>query len=114
MRIESFSFGTITIEGQKYSRDVLLLPPRVIAGWWRKEGHRLDTADLAEAIAYHPDTLVVGTGASGMMRVPESTVRDIESTGAKVEVFPTDKACERFNGLMEIGEKVAAAFHLTC
>jgi hypothetical protein len=114
MRIESFSFGSITIDGENYGNDVILLPPRVISSWWRKESHQLGVTDLAEVLSYHPDTLVVGGGVSSMMRVPESTIMELDSAGIRVEVFPTDQACDRFNRLLEEGKKVAGAFHLTC
>jgi hypothetical protein len=114
MRIETFSFGTITIDGEDYRNDLVLLPPRVISGWWRKEGHKLSIEDLAEAIAYQPDVLVVGNGFSCMIRVPKSIIRDMESSGLRVEVFTTDQACHRFNALTEEGQKVAGTFHLTC
>jgi len=114
VRIDSFSFGSITIDGEDYVHDLLLLPPRVISGWWRKEGHSVSVRDLAQVTAYHPEILVVGTGVPGMMRVPESTIRDMESTGIKMEVYPTQQACSRLNNLLEKEEKVAGALHLTC
>jgi hypothetical protein len=114
MRIESFSFGSITIDGEIYGNDVVLLPPRVISSWWRKEGHRLSLTDLAEVLEYQPDAIIVGSGVSNMMKVSESTIRDVESAGIRVEVLPTAQACKRFNRLIEKGEKVAGAMHLTC
>jgi len=113
VRIEEFKFGSVKIDGQSYHNDVAVLPPRVM-DWWRKEGHRLLTKDLAEGLAYQPSTLIVGTGVSGQMWVPEETVSDMESTGIKLEIMTTDKACERFNELFAVGNKVAAALHLTC
>lgn len=114
MRIDKFSFGSITIDSVQYGSDLLLLPPRVISSWWRREGHRLAVDDLAEVIAYRPDVLVVGCGVSNMMKVPESTIRDMESTAIRVELYVTPEAIERFRELEEKGEKVAAALHLTC
>jgi hypothetical protein len=114
MRIDSFSFGSINIEGENYVKDVLLLPPRIISPWWREAGHRLGLRDLSEVLKYRPDSLVVGTGVSGMMNVPDSAIKELESAGIRVETFTTDKACERFNKLMERGKKVAGAMHLTC
>lgn len=114
MRIESFSFGSINIAGENFARDVLLLPPRVLSPWWRKAGHRLVLMDIYEVIKYRPDSLVVGTGFSGMMKVPDSTIKDLESAGIVVEIFPTGKACDRFNELVEKRKRVAGAFHLTC
>ena len=114
MKIEKFSFGSITMDGENYASDVMILPPRVIASWRREAGHRLGMSDLSEVLKYCPDSLLVGTGVSSMMKVPDSVIRDVESAGIRVEILSTDKACDRFNELMEKGEKVAGAFHLTC
>ncbi len=114
MKIDSFSFGSITIDGHVYGGDLILVPPRIISSWWRREGHRLTMDDLAEVMVYHPEVLVVGRGVSNMMQVPQSTIRDMESTGTRVEILSTPEACHRFNELMEKGEKVAGAMHLTC
>ncbi len=114
MKIEKFKFGSIKIDGRIYGSDIVVLPPRVMSSWWRKEGHRLNTIDLAEVLAYRPSILIIGTGISGQMWVPEETKDDMESTGVILEIMTTDKACDRFNHLVVEGEKVAAAMHLTC
>ncbi len=114
MRIDYFHFGSMTIDGEKYGNDLILLPPTVISSWWRKDSHRLAVDDLAEVVAYRPDALIVGSGVSNMMQVPPSTIRDMESAGIRVEILPTPEAVERFNVLMEQGEKVVAVMHLTC
>jgi len=51
----AFFFGSITINGEEYSNDVVLLPPRIVSTWWRREGHRLKVDDLTEVVAYRPD-----------------------------------------------------------
>ncbi|UCF87876.1 MAG: Mth938-like domain-containing protein [bacterium] len=114
MIIESFHFGSITIDSVIYGSDVIILPPRVLSSWWRREGHKLAVDDLVEVIAHRPDVLLVGCGVSNMMKVPESTIRDLESNGIRVEIYSTPEAIERFRDLEEKGEKVAAALHLTC
>jgi hypothetical protein len=114
MRIDDYRFGNITIDGRSYEKDVLLLPPRVLSPWWRKQGHRLDVADLDEVLAHAPEVLVVGSGAHGGMKVPGATVTRLESVGIGVEVAPTEQACRRFGELLADGRRVAGAFHLTC
>ncbi len=114
MHIDSFSFGSITVDGVEHSSDLLLLPPRIIKSWWRKEGHRLAIEDLAEVITYRPEALLVGCGVSSMMQVTPSTISDLKSFGITVEILPTEEAVRRFNALSEMREKVAAALHLTC
>jgi hypothetical protein len=113
MRIEHYSFGSITIEGKVYTSDMIIYPDRVDASWWRKEGHYLQKADLADIVAAKPELLIVGTGAHGVMAVPESTIAFLESHHINVLVEKTDNAVELFNNQPK-SKKVIAALHLTC
>ena len=113
MRIEHYSFGKITIDGKTYTSDVIIYPERVDSSWWRKEGHSLHIVDLKGVIDEKPEILVVGTGYSGMMVVPEETISYLRSKGVEVQVARTEKAVEFFNKLSK-DKKVIAALHLTC
>jgi hypothetical protein len=113
MMIDSYDFGRITINGKRYSTDLLVFPDKVKTGWWRKEGHRLQITDLKEVLEAKPEVLVVGTGYSGMMNVPPETRKYIESEGIKLIVQKTAEACQTFNQLIE-SRKIVAALHLTC
>ena len=113
MKIERYSFGSITIDGRTYTSDVIIYPERVDASWWRKEGHNLNIADLTDVLKAKPDVLVVGTGSPGLMKVPKETLSHLESQGIEVHVSLTAKAVDLFNNLQS-ERKVIAAFHLTC
>lgn len=114
MVIESYAFGKIVIDGQIYERDVILTRDRVWDGWWREEGHRLSIADLGQAFTTDPEILVVGTGSFGFMRVPDETRKEIERRGIELHVLPTGKAWALYNQIESQGQRVVAAFHLTC
>ncbi len=64
-RIEGYRFGRVLIDGAEQTRDVIVLPERVLTGWRRADGHRLVLADLADVIEELPERLLVGTGAYG-------------------------------------------------
>lgn len=113
MKITHYSFGKITVDGKTYTSDVIIYPGRVDASWWRKESHYLQAADLTEVINAKPDILVIGTGYSGVMVVPEETARFVRSKGIEIRVERTEKAVELYNNLQE-GKVVIAALHLTC
>ena len=113
-KIESYEFGRIVIDGREYRADVLVLPERVVADWWRLEGHSLAPEDLRDVVAAKPKILVVGTGAYGVMSVPGDTVTHLEGRGIKIEAYDTATAVRRYNDLVAAGEAVAAALHLTC
>jgi hypothetical protein len=53
--IDSYSFGQIAINGQKYTSDVIVFPDRVQGDWWRDEGHELNLKDITGIINVNPD-----------------------------------------------------------
>jgi hypothetical protein len=112
-RIESYRFGRIVVDGQVHTRDVIILPDRVIGGWWRKEGHALHTEDLRAVFEAAPEVLVVGQGATGMMRVTEEARQALQAAEIELVASSTQEAIEVYNRLCE-KRAVAAALHLTC
>ncbi len=114
MHIDDYSFGHMTVDGQAYEKDLILLPDRVRANWWRDEGHRLSPADLEDVFEARPDVLVIGTGAHGVMRVPPETKRAVEEAGIELVAEKTGRAVERYNELAGSDRRVAGGFHLTC
>jgi hypothetical protein len=114
MHIDSYQFGKIVINGTAYGSDCLILGGSVHANWWRKQGHLLAVEDLQRILAAGPEVLVVGCGASGLMKISEDTRQTLQQEGIELIALDTHKAVARFNELAEKGENVAAALHLTC
>ena len=111
--IDSYSFGKIVIDGKTYTSDVILYPDKVDESWWRKDGHLLQKEDLIDVIQYNPEVLIVGTGAYGLMKVPDETKQFLEAKEIELIAEETGKAYKTYNELKE-KRKVIAAFHLTC
>ncbi len=111
--IDSYDFGEIVIDGRRYTSDVIIYPDRVEGEWWRREGHVLTTDDLKHVLVFKPDVIVVGTGYSGIMRVPLDTEKLIRSKGIELIIEPTTRAWQTYNQLCP-GRKVIAMLHLTC
>jgi len=114
MHIDSYQFGKIVIDGIDYSSDCIILGDTVHSNWWRKQAHSLSEEDLQAVIAAKPSVLIVGCGASALMKVPEETRRALQEHNIQTEALDTHKAVERFNELSQAGVNVAAALHLTC
>lgn len=114
MLIEKYSFGSINIEGIIYKKDVIIFPERIYSPWWREKGHSLSISDLKEVISYNPEMLIIGTGAYGVMDVPNSTIEFLQDNGIEAKVFNTKEAVNFFNKEIEIGKNVVACLHLTC
>ena len=111
--IETYRFGHIEVDGKSYSKDVIIYPGRVYCPWWREEGHELRIGDIKEALDEKPDLLVIGTGKSGIMKVPDTVKQQIEKRGIQLFAAPTDKSVDYYNR-HHISKKVIAALHLTC
>ncbi len=114
MHIDSYQFGKIVIEGKSYSSDCIILGDSVQSDWWRKQGYSLSAKDLKDVIAAKPSVLIVGCGASGLMKVPDETRQVLQEHDIRLEALDTAKAVERFNELSQTGVDIAAALHLTC
>jgi hypothetical protein len=111
-RLSGYSFGRIEVDGKEHTKDLVVLPERVVAGWWRRDGHSLVIEDLREVLGDLPERLIVGTGASGRMRPDPGAIDELRSRGIEVEVLPTDRAVARYGELDP--RRAAAALHLTC
>lgn len=115
MKIDSYKFGRIVIDGKEYSKDLIIFPNRVNENWFRKEGHKLCLEDISEIFKNKGEnfTLIIGTGYNGLMQVPEEVINEIKARGVYVVIKTTNEAVKIFNE--KVGkEKVIAALHLTC
>ena len=112
MYINSYRFGEIVIDGEKYSNDVLIVGDKII-NWWRKEGHLLQVEDLGEVWKYKPEVLIIGRGAYGVMNIEKEVPLKCQDMDIKIISGKTDKAVKEFNN-MEAYKKIACGLHLTC
>ncbi len=111
-RLADYSFGRLTVDGQEETKDVIVLPDRVVRGWWRRDGHSLVLEDLADVLDELPRRLIVGTGADGRMRPDPRALEQLRERGIEVEAMPTGDAVQRYGELDR--RSTAAALHLTC
>lgn len=111
-RLEEYSFGRLTVDGQEQRRDLIVLPDRVVSNWSRREGHSLAMADLDEVVDELPERLVLGVGAHSQLRPDPAVIAALERRGVQVECLPTDAAVRRYGEREE--RRTAAALHLTC
>ncbi|MGD9048817.1 MAG: MTH938/NDUFAF3 family protein [Anaerolineae bacterium] len=112
-QIEDYRFGRIVVDKQVHTKDLIILPDRIVGGWWRSEGHRLLPEDLESVLEARPAVLVVGKGAYGRLTVAAQTRRTLEEAGIELIAQSTKKACQTYNQL-RLQQPVAAALHLTC
>ncbi|GAG30651.1 unnamed protein product [marine sediment metagenome] len=114
MRIDSYSFGVMKVEGTEYRTDLIVFPDRVRPNWWRRQGHSLAVEDLDDVLVFKPEVLVIGRGASGLMEIPASIEKVLQEKGIELIAKNTGQAWGIFNEQIEKGRRAVGAFHLTC
>ncbi len=112
--IDSYSFGTIVIDGTKYSKDIIIYPDgHVQQSWWRKSGHRLCVDDISELIEQKPEIIIIGMGSPGLM-VPEKSLKEfLQKKGITITAVPSETAVKKYNNICD-KKRTGACFHLTC
>ncbi len=111
--IDSYQFGLIVVKGRKHTSDVIILPDRARDNWRRKTGYQLCLNDIGGVMAENPGALVVGTGASSLMKVLPEVEQGVETEDIKLIVEATDKACHTYNRICH-SQRAVAALHIIC
>jgi len=114
LRVESYGFGRIRIDGKTYHEDLIILPNKVLESWRRAKGHELRLDDLRDVLEADIDCLIIGTGYYGMVRVLDEVIEYFKERGVEVIIKPSREACETYNEQVDAGRRAALALHLTC
>jgi len=112
MHIDAYHFGEIVIDGKSYLHDVSCHPKGIQANWFRREGHGLALGDIGALLDRNCKTLIVGTGASGMMHVLPEVVDLCHKAGIELITHATAEAVKHYNSADPA--TTVGAFHLTC
>jgi hypothetical protein len=119
--IKEYRFGSITIDGKVYNHDVEVRWTGEVLKWQRKESHIIDVEDVKGAVEQNPDTIIIGTGESGVAKVTEEARDFILEKGIKLIIDKTEEAVKTFNVINEESKKeegeqskVIGLYHLTC
>jgi hypothetical protein len=115
MRFESFSFGSIRIDGITYEHDVVIdrgevrkrkkKPSRKF-----RDGIGHTPLSIEEGIPWHCRRLVIGTG-TGALPVMDEVQREAERRKIELVVVPTARAIEL---LKQQSADTNAILHVTC
>jgi len=111
--IDNYTFGKFVIKGKEYDSNVILLGKTVQAAR-HLPGHELKLDDFIPLVEYKPGYIIIGTGAYGVVKVPQEIVDFIEQKGIRLIIEKTGEACQTYNALLKEGKKVAAFLHNTC
>ena len=114
MKIDSYKYGQIVVNGITYTSDIVIYHDRVDPHWSRHEEHRLIPADITDALNAQPDVLIIGTGYAGVLIVPKEIAAHIAAQGIEVLIEKTSKAVELYNSFQGTKKYAIAALHIAC
>jgi hypothetical protein len=117
-RIDRTKFGSITIEGITYSHDVIIRPDGQVKKRKKKlsksiygTSHILSLDEAKYIYSKKAQTLIIGTGHFGRVRLSEEAADFFDRMGYEVKRLPTPEVVPLWNKLK--GEAVGL-FHVTC
>ena len=116
MDFESFSFGSIQIDGVVYEHD-LVIDRGEIRKRTKKASKEYQAAyghtplSVREDIPWHCRRLVVGTGAEGALPVMDEVRKEADRRHVELLSLPTAEATAILNAS---GRATNAILHLTC
>jgi hypothetical protein len=115
MHFDKFSFGTLEIDGNTYTKDVVIDRGKVhkrkkaASRKFRDEfGHT--PLSNKEEIPWNCKSLVIGTGIYGRLPVMDEVTLEAKRRHVKLIIVPTSEAL----GLLEGESKSNAILHVTC
>jgi uncharacterized protein len=106
--IQNYGISEITISGNIYRENLVIMPDRIIPQWRPANFQELKQEDFSELASLAPEIVVLGTGSRQLFPEHE-LIRPLVDHQIGLEVMATDAACRTYNILMSEGRKVAAA-----
>lgn len=117
MRARLVQFGQLDIDGKSFKKDVVIEGGKIrqrkkkpSKPYRDQYGHTPLSAE--EAIPWHGQRLIVGTGAYGRLPIMPEVSEEALRRGIEVVALPTDQACQLLEELPDAD--VNAILHVTC
>ncbi len=111
IRIDSFYFGNIIVNGRKFQQDIILSSNGEIT---EKEGnHSFGKKEYNDILMRNPEVIILGTGTVPNVRIDPDIEVTAKLNGIEIITKPTIQAVEEFNKLVN-KKRVVAVMHVTC
>lgn len=111
IKINSSSYGSITINNKTYHHDIYVLPSGKVVE--REYGHTFTKDQVECVLKENPDVVVIGKGTSGLASLNSDARALLEKRGIEIVEAYTPAIRDKFNELAK-AKKVAAIIHITC
>lgn len=106
--VRAYDERSITVDGQRYHRSLILMPQRIIPDWRPQLLAELVEQDLRQVLEMGPEMMLLGTGRRLQFPHPRLSAL-VQANAVGLEVMDTAAACRTYNILASEGRRVAAA-----
>jgi hypothetical protein len=117
-KIDSTSFGLITVNGETFEYDILIRLNGQVEKREKKlskelygTSHKVSLEEAKYIYEEGTEKIVIGTGQTGFVKLSEEAEDFFRRKNCGVELLPTPWAIERWN---ELEGRITAMFHVTC
>jgi uncharacterized protein len=110
-QIQSIAPGKIIINGQTYTKSLIISPEQLIPNWNPINMETLTDEDLMQLILVKPEIILLGTGERSIIP-PAKKLACLTEKQFHIECMNTAAACRTYTLLISEGRKVAAGLIL--
>ena len=111
--IDKYTFGEFVIDGKLYKSNIKLIQDKAVE-CRHFDNHIIKIDDFNDLIEQKPKYIIIGTGESGLMNVPQEIIDHLEQNNIKPIIEKTGDAVNTYNKLLKENKKVCAILHNTC
>ena len=116
-KVDKLSFGSIIIDGKKFSRDVLIFSDGTVkkrkGGFLMFGSHNIKKGEIEELAQGNPETIIVGTGTNARAHLAPGVENWAREKNLSLIVQPSYEAVTKLSELIDQRKKVAALIHIT-
>jgi len=106
-QIQSYKDGCITVNGQKYSEAILIMPDHLITPWGPTTLDSLSPDHFNDLLQFKPELVILGTG-SLLQFPPKQLYAVLTENRIGVEIMNTRSACRTYTLLTSENRRVVA------
>jgi hypothetical protein len=117
-KIDKTKFGSITVSGKKYEHDLLIRLDGEVSKRKKRlskdvfgTSHILSLAEAEYIFEDGAETIIIGSGQSGLLKLSSEAAAFFQQKECKVELLPTPEAIHLWNKAESL---TIGMFHITC
>jgi hypothetical protein len=118
IKIDSFSFGSIVVNGKKYRHDIIIHPDGMVerrkGGLWMFGPHSFTKKEIEGLKRTGAEVIIAGTGTNDRAALSSEAKSYADEAQLNLTALPSHEAVDRINKLTGEGKRVAAILHITC